>query len=603
MAIDAASINGLLARLDDVGMRAARIAAADEGALATLPADARTLFGDAQIAVDQLRQLPGDTSFVNPLADALAGAEALGDVPAMQSAARSIRTVVPEVRASVLDAHVANAVADDVAWLRAMVARTPEQMSTNDWRRVRELVSPENAPKFGLDRSLPGIRDLDDLLAELVTDATPGPNSRAYLAHWRVQLGGADRDPERARTMLRDLLDRDLDQMTNVDWAQVRALFAAYPDGGLDVSRSIPGLRKLDELLADLIESTTPGPNIRTYRAAWRMELDGVFDDVERRRAVLRELVARPTDSMTFDDWSHVRALVAGRDPAELGISTSLPAVRELDDLLVALLDDTRSGPNMRTFLGAWRAQLGGLVDDPEQGRAALLQTIHNGPESLSLDDWGAVRGLLAADPENRLGVAREVAGARPLDELLAQLAETGDPGPNAAKYVASWLDELSMSLAERRAAVTTALGGGAIAPALRLRHLELLGDELASADPARRRLVELQLLTRETPDSIASATAFIDRARRLEPALEAGSALEGRWQAAMNLLDLNADRLAGIHRDGAVRGYANHPDYAELGRARAHIEFVARALSADGVPAPVAAVDSATAGAEQLTW
>ncbi|MCW2920387.1 MAG: hypothetical protein JWL76_261 [Thermoleophilia bacterium] len=55
--------------------------------------------------------------------------------------------------------------------------------------------------------------------------------------------------------------------------------------------------------------------------------------------------------------------------------------------------------------------------------------------------------------------------------------------------------------------------------------------------------------------------------------------------EQTLALLDLNLARMQGTTPQGAVVGYLNHPDYAEVGRIQANIQFMQDAL--DAAPDP----------------
>lgn len=61
--------------------------------------------------------------------------------------------------------------------------------------------------------------------------------------------------------------------------------------------------------------------------------------------------------------------------------------------------------------------------------------------------------------------------------------------------------------------------------------------------------------------------------------------------EQTLALIDLNLARMQGVTPDGAVVGYADHPDYAEIGRIQTNVEFMQGAAAASA------------AKADTLTW
>ena len=110
---------------------------------------------------------------------------------------------------------------------------------------------------------------------------------------------------------------------------------------------------------------------------------------------------------------------------------------------------------------------------------------------------------------------------------------------------------------------------------------------------------------------SVRSSLELIRDGMRTTPAPSAE--LAPIHKQTLELLDRNIARLGGTTPDGAIRGYSNHPDYAEVGRIRANMTLLEHARTtttdvtttatgsaADAASAPAAA---ATTSAETLAW
>jgi hypothetical protein len=396
-----------------------------------------------------------------------------------------------------------------------LVAREPATWSKSDQLRLQVVLDADRASnELGITRTVPGARDLDDLLASLVDgSSTPGSNTARYVARWRTELDGLLDDPARMRSFVEDLATRpDPLAITKEEWERLRLVLERDTSNTLGIARELPGARKLDDLLGALVDgSSTAGGNTARYLANWRVTFDGSLEDPAKVRDGIRAFVDRNPESLSKADWQQLRTLLDADTENAAGIARSLPGVRNLDELLGALVDGTSTvGQNTSAYWAHWRNQFDGLLSDPTRMNAFANQLVARDPATISKLEWTQLRSILAADPDRAaVPLVREIGGTRNLHELLGALIDgTSTPGANTAQYFAMWRSQLD----------------GTLGDATRMRDAlrELLVDRepttLTKADWARVKM----FLAYDRETGTLGMTRKLDGARNLDELLTA---------------------------------------------------------------------------------
>jgi hypothetical protein len=313
----------------------------------------------------------------------------------------------------------------------------------------------------------------------------------------------------------------------------------------------------------------------------------------EREAAIERIRDSDPKD-LSADDWKTLAGIIG--DDADQALTAGLPRaigralpIRDLA-LNVGFQGPAWNTTSSRLFSGhmnfdAWRASTIPLA----QRQARVTELLGGSPLEKTRDDWRELTALLHTDgidvtehswfPGIRLDLATRhayVSGYEAASEALVR-AENASPA--------------QLDAARRELLGTGELGALASAVVDR-EQLELVGLTGAAASAVR--------LRHSLPTNPSTAKSWmLDVQRELRSADVSGPVTTVRDEA-LALIDRNLARIEGerwwIPRDG----YANHPDYAELGRVRSSFQLLEKvgAIKLGDEAAPV--VDD---GVERLTW
>jgi hypothetical protein len=351
-------------------------------------------------------------------------------------------------------------------------------------------------------------------------------------------------------------------------------------------ARVVQGMDRPDRLLAARVRDQL-GTELDAA-GAWR-HVHGM--DVEARAAFLADARGRRPDELSQEQWRTLAGILVDDVDGELaaGLPRSTGSGLDMRDLALnvanrrgahATLDSPHAAAHQ--YFDAWQVS----TIDVVQRRARIDELFAGDPRRMLPDQWRELTALLRAGGHDivehpwfpgvrvdfatrhaMLGGYDQVRGLAPtwmsasehqLAVARSQLLQAGD------------LDELARSMVQRGRLDVVGIDG-AQAAAVRLRHL--------------------------VPDNLNVARDWlVDVRRALEGVETSGPAAELR-AAAIEMVDRNLARVDGRRGLRFRDGYANHPDYAELGRVRNTWQLLER-LSA---PAPTATVP-AEAGAV-LRW
>lgn len=330
--------------------------------------------------------------------------------------------------------------------LQALIARDPEQMTPDDWIRLRTLVELDHAA--GRTRLATGLMDpgASATLERLAESSTSNVAAAGrYLQEWAIALDGTGADSTRTSQALRRLLDRERTDLNRKDWHRMRALVDS-PAGRVDLGLvhaldESPRSTDLFRRIADRGEA--PGHHIDRYMAAWKLQIDGTARDPGRLRDIFAPLrVAEPQD-LTPADWMNVRAaLDVDASAGGLGLVRELDGAKPASKLLQprALGESQGEVPReLLRYVRTWRAQLDGSAADgtklADELRALLAR------DELGAEGRAGISALLDQDAgSGALGLGREIKGLPGAHQLLAETA----PSRGAlARYTTMWNHQL----------------------------------------------------------------------------------------------------------------------------------------------------------------
>jgi hypothetical protein len=220
---------------------------------------------------------------------------------------------------------------------------------------------------------------------------------------------------------------------------------------------------------------------------------------------------------------------------------------------------------------------------------------------------------MLDVDRTGVTSILRQgVPGSKPVVNMATDIA-TGYYSASESVDAAfrEWLPMLDPEyLAKRRAALVEGLWGGTFPRGATLDELRGL-DEFQRLTSGERAAIGARLIQDVAPSTVPGSITFLDDVERVLGELgtqrDPNPAIAPLRAQLDELVARNRARIAGNTPRGAVRGYSNHPDYAELGRIRSNLGLIG-ALNAPQRPAAAAAAGdtasaAAAAGGETLTW
>jgi hypothetical protein len=291
--------------------------------------------------------------------------------------------------------------------------------------------------------------------------------------------------------------------------------------------------------------------------------------DRDARIAALDRFRSTTADTLTQDEWKTLAGIIGDDVDGTLtdGLPTTMGTGLPIRDLALnaAYRPDTFGNRSSRFFVGhsyfdAWQAsQL------PVDARRARIDELLSGdPHARTREEWRELAGLLNAgghdvldhpwfpgtqpgygarhamlggyDVIERLGLDATTASAPQLEVARRQLLAPGE------------LDDLARSIVQRDQLDAVGITG-AEADAVRLRHLE----------PTHPQAARLWL------DAIADAMQRTPVDGSVAPLRD----------GALDLVRRNVARIDGDRWWRPFDGYANHPDYAELGRVRSTWQLI----------------------------
>jgi hypothetical protein len=241
-----------------------------------------------------------------------------------------------------------------------------------------------------------------------------------------------------------------------------------------------------------------------------------------------------------------------------------------------------------------------GTASSHERLFAASAALMQRDPTQWSMSDWGRLAALVDVDTKHVLTPLHErIDGHRSIQQLAMNVLE----GYSRADHtMQAAFDEIlprldPQYLAKRQAALREAIAGGPIPRGATLTEFRSL-EEFDTLQSSVRAGVAARILEHTNSVTVPGARQFLDDVDHVLGELDGAPAqLQPVRERIERLVQVNRSRIGGHTPAGAVRGYSNHPDYAELGRIRADLAFLAKATTPRPA-APAAAPTPASAPA-----
>lgn len=346
--------------------------------------------------------------------------------------------------------------------------------------------------------------------------------------------------------------------------------------------------------LTALVTATDDIGGARRLHAAWQREAAAavrhsgtdasgshmaMLSPAEQERFAREALALRARD-VTPDQWRRLQQLIDD-PPSRLALQAAVPG-RDVRTMV-------RKAGGGAGMSAACRFHADWTLSQPDDaGRIELARRVFGrSPERLVEGEWAIVEALARSQvpgPRTLAGVNRLEAIARAQTHEILDRPTTSW---NAHRYFSAWNQAIDPGYLQRvHTAVEEVAAGRATPEAIELLLIEREGlGSLVEGRPApeQRRLAAALLgrtgsgATGEMKDLLELAGSGVRDARGIHPGLEP---LRRR---TLELVDLNLARIAGMHPDGAPRGYANHPNYADIGRIRANIDLMENASRSRG--------------------
>ncbi len=344
------------------------------------------------------------------------------------------------------------------------------------------------------------------------------------------------------------------------------------------------------------------------YAAVWRELID--HPEPAQRAARLADAIR--ADSTSPQDMQRLRTLALDLGGSwDLGLATSFPG-EDLPALLDAAVAGTADQTRLLRVLHAWNHALDVSAGAAVDTQADMLAAFAGG----TIDDARAGRMMHMLLDRDELGLVTRI--GKDTGEIAHLLSAAGRAGRGAEvealRMRVNFLLDSPEAVAVQQEALDALLSGSDVSSAIS-RMLLADREMYQSLSPQ----VRMSLLAGAIPTRVSDTGPWLNDVSAALSDVPAGSLPDALLADIDTLISHNAMRLRGRTPDGAVRGYGNHPDYAELGRigsvlgigsrllraadAAATDAAAATATTPANAPAAAAAADAASAVGEALAW
>lgn len=442
-----------------------------------------------------------------------------------------------------------------------LLDRDAAHHTDDSWRQLAQLLSIDG--DGGITRMARPARGVESLVTSL---AGPDDVAGARRIHQALRAG-AEQDAE-ILTQAREIIAREPADISADEWQRLSGLLRSDPEGTLlSGPRRIEWWMSIDELAA---RGTDPRMHetLSKYFAPWRLALLPRGEKV----ALLRGILETAPDQVTPNEWRQVQMLMEHR-PSLNAFADLLPG-QDARAVLANVSGRLGLAPARRLHAhwNVTRLDDAGAVD-------AARRIFARSPERLTEGEWAHLEALLQRDA---LHGPRTLAGVNPLAWIAVEQTKDVLVRPStpwdAAPYFSAWNEQLDPRHLERVGrALDAIVAGSATTDQLELVLINRarLGALVADRPPEQQRAIAHAMLrgTADGPGATMEGTLEVLRTSLDAPG--AHGELEPLRLQTLELVERNLQRLRGSTPEGAVRGYSTHPDYAELGRARANLDLL----------------------------
>ncbi len=483
-----------------------------------------------------------------------------------------------------------------------LMSRAGQDLTPDEWARVYAITTD---PRMA--DAVPG--KLEDLkpLHEIAADFAGSKydwDARVQGYFERHSIARLDADQVRAE--FDAFMAREGSTLSREEWSRLGAL--------LDDARvkeiappEMTGLKPLDTIASDFAAGSF----------GWDHSVQGYFErykvaslDEPMLRDEITAAFTRPASELTASDWARLGALLDDRRVADL-VPSDVKGLKSLKQIVADMSAEAYAyDPRIQRYFD--RVQLLGLDDAGLGQRITDLMQLPG--ESLSKEQWSQLAELLALDRSTSVTKwPAQVDGLKPLEQIASELAAELYPyDARVDQYFAGWAMRNDPAYVARFEAAIDALAASSASAeqrAMVIAHPSELDQLIAGRPDAERLAIAMAMLDN---DATASSRSVKDTLVAIRDSLGARDGATGQVAELVaqtrELVDRNISRLEGRTPEGAVRGYSNHPDYAEIGRLRANLQLIERleAGATTGAGAADQAAPTAASGIDSgdlLTW
>ncbi len=488
-----------------------------------------------------------------------------------------------------------------------LLTRRADDLSADEWTRLATLLEIDGMhASLGIPRQLPDTKPLAQIAREVgAGDYRPSAKTQVYFERFQLASIGEEGLIHQAH----QLLSRPSSELSTDDWTRLSAILDI--DGmhaKLGIPKELPNTKPLRQIASEVAAGKyRPTGKTQAYFARHQLSQLGEQGRID----AASELLGRSADDLTSDEWARLAALLDFD-----GMHDSLGVAKELRQTkpLRQIASDVASGkyrPGVKTKAYFAQHRFDRLDD---VGRRELVADIFNTPvPDVTSEQWTTLAAVLEHKAGAKLvGLPDELPNTKPLRQIAIEVAN-GDyrPTGKTAAYFTMWrTDNDPAYIARVESAVDAVIAGTADSTqtALVAEQWHRLDSIVANRAPEDQLALATAVLQADGNASTRNVRGTLEAIRdSLGDGADLEPALRKLHEQTRELVDRNLSRLAGRTPQGAVKGYSNHPDYAEIGRIRANLQLL-ESMRANPAAAAVESADAAGSAAavqtgEALDW
>jgi hypothetical protein len=498
-----------------------------------------------------------------------------------------------------------------VAAASKLFERPAAELSTADWRRLSVLL--DHAPTRRLlqvPEELTGTKPLSQIAREIANgEYRPTMKTQRYFEVFRLNHLTTDERLAQAQA----LFAKDASALTAQEWTRLSSLLEHDATRTrLGLPHELPDTKPLRQIAAEIANGEyRPTAKTQAYFELFRI---GQQDPAERL-AQAKALFAKDAAQLTTAEWRQLAAMLDHPATRQLiDLPSELAGTKPLRQIAVEVANgEYRPTAKTQRYFELFR--LNAMSEQERMGQVAEL--FSRDATDLSSTDWARLSTLLEhPSTARRINVPAELPGTKPLRQIAVEVA-SGEyrPTEKTQAYFVEWRrrnDPAYQQRVERALADVVAGTANAEARGLVAGEWSRLEQIVAGRPPDEQAAIAMVMMG---VDSVAGSRSVKSTLEVLRDNVRAGAALPTELEPVrsqtIEMIDRNLARLDGKTPAGAIRGYSNHPDYAEIGRIRANVALMHEAQAQQGITAAAATADqagaatatAATATGETLSW